>query len=106
VLVRIVLPTQQAEQEGRMARRYSEAQLGHVLQDANAKDWSDVLAYLEARPDRTALDHDQLAELEDDLEKLKDRGAPFRADAAAAYGAIEAIQPSRVVPGRTGSGTT
>ena len=85
-----------------MARRYSEAQLGDVLRDANAKDWGDVLAYLEARPDRADLDHDQVAELEDDLEKLKDRGEPFRRDAAALCRLIEAIQPSRVVPGGAG----
>ena len=85
-----------------MARRYSEAQLRDVLRDANAKDWGDVLAYLEARPDGAGLDRDQLAELTDDLEKLKDRGEPFRTDAAAVYGAIEAVQPSRIVPGGTG----
>ena len=82
-----------------MARRYSEAELGRVLGDASAKDWGDVLAYLEARPDRAGLDHDGLAELEDDLATLKDRGEPCRIDAAAVYRAIEAIQPSRVVPG-------
>ena len=85
-----------------MARRYAEAQLGGVLRDANGKDWGDVLAYLEARPDRTDLDHDQVAELEDDLAKLKDRGEPFRRDASAVYRSIEAVQPSRVVPGRAG----
>ena len=81
-----------------MARRYSEAELGRVLRDATAKNWSDVLAYLEARSDRTGLTYDQLAELEDDLETLKDRGEPFHPDAAAAYREIEALQPSRIVP--------
>jgi hypothetical protein len=82
-----------------MARRYSEPELGRVLRDASAKDWSDVLGYLEARPDRTGLTYDQRAELEDDIDKLKERGEPFRTDPAAVYRAIEAIQPSRVFPG-------
>jgi hypothetical protein len=86
-----------------MARRYTQEQLAHVLRDANAKDWGDVLDYLEARPDRTALTYDQLAEMEDDLAKLKDRGERYRPDAAAVHRAIESIQPSRIFPSSGGA---
>jgi hypothetical protein len=84
-----------------MARRYTEKQLARALRGAHAKDWGDLLGYLEARPDASGLEHDRLAEMEDDVAKLEDRGEPFRADAAAVYRAVEASQPSRVVPGGT-----
>ena len=82
-----------------MPRRYTEGQLAHVLREANAKDWADVLDFLQARPDLTGLDHDRLHEREDDLAKLKDRGGRFSREAAAVHRTIEALRPARIVPG-------
>lgn len=79
-----------------MARRYTRQQLAQVMNDANAKDWQDVLDYLEgAGAERSGLVHDERAELEEDLEKLKDRGEPFSRDATTVYRIIESIQPVR-----------
>ena len=59
-----------------------------------------MLDYLARQGDATPpLSHDQRAEMEEDLEKLKDRDEAFVADAAEAYRIIDALQPERTTIG-------
>lgn len=83
-----------------MPRRYTQDQLAEVFRRSQASSWQEVLDYLAAHGHRVpGLSYDQVAEMEEDLEKLKDRGEAFTPEAATVYSIIESIQPTRVTIG-------
>jgi hypothetical protein len=83
-----------------MARRYSEEPLSAVLRASNASSWQDLLSFLSQHGEGVAgLSHDQLAEMQDDLQKMADRAEEFSHDAGAMYAMIDAIQPVQTVIG-------
>jgi hypothetical protein len=84
-----------------MARRSPSEHLSQVFAQAHAGSWDDVLRFLESGESHpSGLSHDQLAELQDDLQWLADREEPFTADPSAAYAIIDALQPASTTIGR------
>ncbi len=82
-----------------MPRRYTPEQLETVFERSQAKTWDDALRYLEAHGAEAGLSHDQIGEMEEDLEKMKDRDEPFETDARRVYEIIDSVQPEGTVFG-------